>query len=134
MLNSIDHIVLTVKDLNKTITFYRDVLGVQIEYFGENKDRVALKFGTQKINLHLWQHEFEPKAKAPTPGAIDICFLSNTSLTKIIEHLHQMNIVIVEGPIERTGAQGKILSIYIRDPDENLLEIANLLESNGSLN
>lgn len=126
MLEAIDHLVLTVKDLAQTIAFYRDILGMQVEYFGKNQERVALKFGSQKINLHEWKKEFEPKAKYPTPGSIDICFLTKVPLEKVMDHLQKSKIEIIEGPVERTGAQGKILSVYIRDPDENLLEIANL--------
>ena len=127
MIDSIDHIVLTVTDLAQTIAFYQDALDMQIEYFGQNNERVALKFGIQKINLHQWHKEFEPQAARPTPGAIDLCFLSTVPLNTIIKTLEQKGIAIVEGPIERTGAQGRILSIYIRDPDANLLEISNLI-------
>ncbi len=128
MINFIDHIVFTVKNIEKTIFFYRDILGMQVEYFGKNQERVALKFGTQKINLHVWQHEFEPKAKLPTPGAIDVCFITLWPLTQVLGHLARYGITIIEGPIERTGAQGKLMSIYIHDPDENLIEIANLIK------
>ena len=99
-----------------------------VEYFGKNNERVALKFGNQKINLHEWQKEFEPKAKHPMSGAIDLCFLSIRTLNEIIHHLQDLNVTIIEGPVERTGARGKLISICIRDPDENLIEIANLVK------
>ena len=93
--------------------------------FGEN--RKALKFGNQKINLHQVGKEFEPKALHPTAGSADLCFIAETPLEEVIAHLQTQNIDIIEGPIERTGAMGKILSIYLRDPDQNLIEISNYL-------
>jgi catechol 2,3-dioxygenase-like lactoylglutathione lyase family enzyme len=122
-IKQIDHLVLTVQDIQKTCDFYEMVMGMEIQTFKEI--RKALKFGTQKINLHQKGHEFEPKAAHPTPGAIDICFIVETPLEKIIEHLNQLNIATEEGPVERTGANGPIMSVYIRDPDQNLIELAN---------
>ena len=122
---SIDHIVLTVNNISETIQFYEYVLGMTVEYFGE--DRVALTFGNQKINLHERGKEFEPKAGKPTPGSEDLCFLIGTEITESMEHLRNKGIKILEGPVERTGATGRILSFYFRDPDNNLIELANTI-------
>ncbi len=124
-INRIDHIVFTVKDIAKTLQFYKLVLGMQEETFGEG--RKALIFGNQKWNLHQKDLEFEPKANAPTPGAIDICLISENSLEDIIKWLGECKVEIVEGPIIRTGATGKIRSIYFRDPDQNLIEVSNYI-------
>lgn len=118
----IDHLVLTVEDINKTTRFYESVLGMEKEMFGES--RVALKFGNQKINVHQKGKEFEPKAKTPTPGSADLCFITDTEISQTIEHIKSKGIEIIEGPVERTGAEGSILSIYFRDPDCNLIEVA----------
>ncbi|UCF85811.1 MAG: VOC family protein [Desulfobacteraceae bacterium] len=118
----IDHLVLTVEDINKTTLFYESVLGMEKEMFGES--RVALKFGNQKINVHQKGKEFEPKAKTPTPGSADLCFITDTEIIQTIEHIKSKGIEIIEGPVERTGAEGSILSIYFRDPDCNLIEVA----------
>ncbi|MDH2498742.1 MULTISPECIES: VOC family protein [Acinetobacter] len=122
----LDHLVLTVEDVHKTCEFYKTILNFEVITFKE--DRKALKFGNQKINLHKSGNEFEPKALLPTKGSADLCFISETPLTEVILHLSKNKIVIEEGPIERTGAIGGILSIYIRDPDENLIEISNYIE------
>ncbi len=119
----IDHIVMTVKSIEKTLEFYCNVIGMQEITFG--KGRKALLCGQQKINLHEAGKEFEPKAARPTPGSIDLCILSETPLSTIQKELEKKGIVIIEGPVQRTGAKGKILSLYIRDPDENLIEISN---------
>ncbi len=124
-INSIDHIVLTVKDIQKTVQFYEEILGMQKEIFGDN--RIALKFGNQKINLHQYKNEFEPKAAIPTPGAIDICFITQTNLDEAMLYVKNKGISIIDGPVQRTGAKGSILSFYINDPDGNLIEIANYL-------
>ena len=121
----LDHLVLTVTNIEKTCKFYQQILGMEVITFGEN--RKALKFGQQKINLHQLGREFEPKADKPTPGSADLCFITSTPLTKVIEYLNNCEIKIVLGAIERTGANGKINSVYIRDPDNNLIEIANYL-------
>ena len=118
-----DHIVLTVKDIDKTVRFYTEVLGMKMITFGEN--RKALTFGNQKINLHKKGKEFEPKAKVPTCGSADICFISNTKIETIKNEVEAKGIEIIEGIVSRTGAIGKIRSIYLRDPDENLIEISN---------
>lgn len=120
---SLDHLVLTVKNIEATCQFYQDILGMQVITFGEG--RKALKFGQQKFNLHQAGNEFEPKANKPLPGAIDLCLISETPLETIIKELKTQNISIEEGPISRTGATGDICSIYVRDPDLNLIEISN---------
>jgi catechol 2,3-dioxygenase-like lactoylglutathione lyase family enzyme len=122
-IDTLDHLVLTVQDLEATCDFYSHVLGMQVVQFANN--RKALRFGTQKINLHVAGKEFEPKAAFPTPGSADLCLLTSVPLEEVIAHLHQHQIPIIEGPVERTGATGTILSVYIRDPDNNLIEIAN---------
>lgn len=122
-INRLDHLVLIVKDIRETCEFYRRVLGMRIETFGE--DRKALRFGNQKINLHKAGKEFEPKASAPVPGSADLCFITEVPMPEVIKHLAECHTAIEEGPIERTGAVGSILSVYIRDPDGNLLELSN---------
>ncbi|WP_420571636.1 VOC family protein [Kordia sp.] len=119
----IDHIVLTVKNIEETIEFYTNILGMKVITFGEN--RKALTFGNQKINLHEKGKEFEPKAKLPTVGAADLCFIVSTKIETVKTELLDKNIEIVEGIVERTGATGKIRSIYLRDPDQNLIELSN---------
>ena len=121
-INRLDHLVLTVKDIDKTVDFYVRVLGMEKEIF--KKNRVALKFGNQKINLHQLGAEFEPKAKNVKEGSADLCFISELPLDDVIMHVMRLNIMIVEGLCERTGAIGVLNSIYIRDPDENLIEIS----------
>lgn len=122
---SLDHLVLTVQDIQTTCDFYCNALGMELVRFGEG--RVALSFGQQKFNLHQAGKEFEPKAQRPTPGAIDLCLLTATPIKEVIEYLNNLGIAIVEGPVRRTGAQGPILSVYVRDPDQNLIEISNQL-------
>ena len=122
-ITNIDHIVLTVKNINKTVQFYESVLGMVGERFGENK--MALKFGNQKINLHEYGSEFEPRANKPTPGSEDLCFLTDTKLDVVMEHVKSKGVKIIEGPVKRKGATGPIISIYFRDPDQNLIEVAN---------
>ncbi|MCU4359474.1 VOC family protein [Acinetobacter ursingii] len=124
-ISHLDHLVLTVADIEATCNFYQHVLNFEVIKFGEN--RKALKFGSQKINLHLAGHEFEPKAAFPTQGSADLCFISETPIEHIIQDLKQLHIDIEQGPIQRTGAMGAILSVYIRDPDQNLIEISNYL-------
>jgi catechol 2,3-dioxygenase-like lactoylglutathione lyase family enzyme len=120
---SLDHLVLTVRDLAAAIDFYTRALGMQEVTFGAG--RKALAFGTQKINLHLAGQEFEPKAAQPTPGSADLCFLTGTPVEQYAAHLRALGIAVIEGPVARTGATGPLLSIYVRDPDLNLIEIAN---------
>jgi catechol 2,3-dioxygenase-like lactoylglutathione lyase family enzyme len=122
-ISSIDHWVLTVNNIEETCQFYHRVLGVEIITFGN--DRQALKFGEQKLNLHQLGRELEPKALKPTPGSGDLCLITPIPLKQVMEHFNHCDVPIVLGPITRTGAKGKIESIYIRDPDQNLLEIAN---------
>ena len=124
-MTNIDHIVLTVKDVQRTCAFYTDVLGMEVIEFGNG--RRALRFGRQKINLHEYGKELEPKASNAAPGTADICLITETPLSVFIRHLKRKGIDIIEGPIERTGAVGKIESIYIRDPDGNLVEVANYI-------
>ncbi len=126
MIKKLDHFVLTVKDIEKTIHFYTVILGMQKETFGEG--RIALRFGNQKINLHQAGHEFEPKAKHPLPGSADLCFITEEKIESIINHLQKHNVEIEEGPVKRTGAVGPIVSVYIRDPDYNLIELSNYLD------
>jgi catechol 2,3-dioxygenase-like lactoylglutathione lyase family enzyme len=126
---SLDHLVLTVHDLQAAIDFYTRALGMrEVTFAGGRK---ALAFGSQKINLHLAGHEFEPKAERPTPGSGDLCFLTDTSIDQYAAHLASLGIKVIEGPVARTGAVGQLLSIYVRDPDLNLIEIANLKENHG---
>jgi catechol 2,3-dioxygenase-like lactoylglutathione lyase family enzyme len=126
-IEAIDHLVLTVRNIAATCEFYSRVLGMHVVTFGEG--RKALKFGRQKFNLHELGKEFEPRAEAPMPGAIDICLLATTPLAKVLEHLRSAGVTIIEGPVRRTGATGPIVSIYFRDPDLNLIEIANYVEA-----
>lgn len=121
---SLDHLVLTVRDIERTVRFYVGVLGMSVQTF--RGGRVALAFGEQKINLHEAGKEFEPKADAPTPGSADLCFLTETPIVEVVRSLQTQGIPIVDGPVIRTGARGPILSVYVRDPDNNLIEIANL--------
>ncbi|WP_312945430.1 VOC family protein [Stutzerimonas kunmingensis] len=126
-ISHLDHLVLTVADIEKTVDFYTRVLGMQAETFGEG--RKALSFGNQKINLHQAGREFEPKAERPTPGSADLCFIVATPLDRVIAHLETQGVSIIEGPVQRTGATGPIRSVYVRDPDLNLIELSNSMES-----
>ena len=119
----IDHIVLTVADLERTITFYQRVLGMTAVSFGEG--RRALAFGDQKLNLHQAGREFDPKARKPTPGAIDLCFTTDVPLEEVMAHLRSESIEIEHGPVDKVGARRALRSVYFRDPDGNLIEIAN---------
>lgn len=122
-ISHLDHLVLTVASIENTCNFYQTALGFKVITF--KGDRKALKFGNQKINLHQQGNEFKPKALQPTPGSADLCFISDTPISEVVAHLNQLNIQIEEGPVERTGAMHPILSVYIRDPDQNLIEISN---------
>jgi catechol 2,3-dioxygenase-like lactoylglutathione lyase family enzyme len=126
-IDSLDHLVLTVADIEASCAFYRRVLGMEVVTFGAG--RKALAFGTQKINLHQAGAEFEPKALRPTPGSADLCFLTTVPLPQVQQHLAACGVAVSEGPVQRTGAQGPILSVYIRDPDQNLIEISNRLDT-----
>lgn len=122
VIDRLDHLVLTVASIDATVAFYTSALGMEVVTF---ENRKALRFGEQKINLHQVGKEFEPKAEHPTPGSGDLCFITRSPLEEVIAHLHASNCVVELGPVERTGAVGKMRSIYIRDPDRNLVEISN---------
>ena len=123
--DSLDHLVLTVRDIAATCDFYSRVLGMETIAFGGG--RKALLFGMQKINLHEYGSEFEPKAQTPTPGSADLCFITSVPLPNVIEHITACGVSIIEGPVRRTGATKPILSIYFRDPDLNLIEVSNCI-------
>ena len=122
MIKSFDHVVLTTRDLDRCIAFYTQALGMRLERFGEG--RIALKFGEQKFNVHPPGYEAGIKARHPTPGSLDLCFLADCPLEDVIARLKQHNIAIEEGPSIRTGARFPIRSVYVRDPDDNLIEIS----------
>jgi catechol 2,3-dioxygenase-like lactoylglutathione lyase family enzyme len=125
-IDRIDHIVLTVQDIDRTIAFYERVLGMEPVTFAGG--RRALAFGRQKLNLHQAGREFEPKAIKPAPGAIDLCFIASTALEEVIATLTSEGVVIIEGPVPKTGALGPMNSVYFRDPDGNLIEVSNYAE------
>ena len=122
-ITSLDHLVLTVRSIVATCDFYSSVLGMEVITFGEG--RKALAFGSQKINLHEQGKEFEPKAERPSPGSADLCFVTDVPLGEFIGHLNALSVPILEGPVSRTGAVGPIKSVYLRDPDSNLIEVCN---------
>ena len=122
-IDRIDHIVMTVRSIDATCTFYERALGMQRVTFAGG--RYALVFGRQKINLHEAGREFEPKAHVATPGTLDLCLITTTPLADVIEHLARCEIAIIEGPVSKTGATGPIRSVYFRDPDHNLIEVSN---------
>lgn len=122
-IDRIDHFVLTVRDIVATCDFYSRVLGMRFETFGSG--RTALVFGRQKLNLHQAGHEFEPKAENPIPGAADFCLITETPLDQVIRHIEDCGAKIELGPVHRTGASEPLRSVYLRDPDRNLIEIAN---------
>jgi catechol 2,3-dioxygenase-like lactoylglutathione lyase family enzyme len=125
MIDRVDHIVLTTRDKDACIRFYSEVLGMKLEKFRTpTEERLALKFGAQKINLHEWGKEFTPRAHVAVPGSLDLCFIASTSLDEVIQRLKNNNIAILEGPVSKTGAKGPIRSVYVRDPDLNLVEIS----------
>ena len=125
MLHHIDHIVLTTRDLAGCIRFYSEVLGMRLEEFRTpTETRLALKFGNQKINLHEWGKEFEPRAHVAAPGTLDLCFIAAVPLEQVIAKLKAAGVPILEGPVMKTGAVSKIRSVYVRDPDLNLVEIS----------
>ncbi len=122
MIDHLDHLVLTTTDEARCVDFYVRVLGMTLETFAG--DRQALKFGRQKINLHVYGRELEPKAHLPVPGSQDWCFLASVPMDEVLARLAAVGIPIVEGPVKRTGAQCALRSVYVRDPDLNLIEIA----------
>ncbi|MNE36254.1 Virulence protein [compost metagenome] len=125
MIDHLDHLVLTTIDVDACKDFYVRVLGMRLQTFGAG--RLAFCFGNQKINVHVRGHEFEPKAHLPVPGALDVCLIASVGLEQVVAHLEAQNWPIVEGPVQRTGATGPILSVYVRDPDLNLIEISEQL-------
>jgi catechol 2,3-dioxygenase-like lactoylglutathione lyase family enzyme len=131
MIDHLDHLVLTTAHEAECIRFYTEVLGMQLETFVGGTpavERKAFKFGHQKINLHVKGREFEPKAHTPMPGALDLCFIAAVPLEAVIDRLRSLNVPIVEGPVMRTGTTSKIRSVYVRDPDLNLIEISELAQ------
>lgn len=125
-IDRLDHLVLTVADIATACDFYQRVLGMEVIDVGAG--RKALRFGMQKINLHAHGKEFEPKADRPTPGAADLCLITYATMEEILAHLDAQGVVVEEGPVQRTGATGPILSVYVRDPDANLIEVARYLD------
>ena len=124
-IDRLDHLVLTVKDLEATFRFYEDVLGMQRRSFGEN--RWALHFGRQKLNLHEADRPIDPNVRHAKPGSADLCFITETPMDDVVASLDAAGVAIITGPGERSGATGKLMSVYVYDPDENLIEIANAL-------
>ncbi|MBU3565505.1 VOC family protein [Polynucleobacter sp. MWH-HuK1] len=130
MIDHLDHLVLTTAKEAECVDFYTRVMGMKLESFIGGTppvERKAFKFGNQKINLHIKGKEFEPKADTPTPGALDLCFIADRSLEQVIAKLKAEAWPIIEGPVVRTGATQKINSVYVRDPDQNLIEISELI-------
>ena len=122
-IDRIDHFVLTVASIRATCDFYSRVLGMSVVTFGQG--RTALLFGRQKINLHEVGNEFEPKANVPTAGSADFCLITDTPIGEVITHLEALGVPVAEGPVARTGATGAIRSVYLWDPDHNLVEVSN---------
>lgn len=122
-IDRLDHLVLTVKDIDTTVNFYTSVMGMKKLVFGQG--RVALSYGQQKINLHQLGREFEPKADNVTAGSADLCFIINQPVDQAMAHLAACNVHIIDGPVKRSGATGEIVSAYFRDPDGNLIEVSN---------
>ena len=130
MIDHLDHLVITTSRPNACIDFYTRVLGMKLETFLGGSppiQRTAFKFGSQKINLHVQGSEFEPKAHLPVPGSQDLCFIASISMSEVLANLSRENWAIIDGPVPRTGATGKIMSVYVRDPDYNLIEISEML-------
>ena len=126
VIERLDHLVLTVADLDATCDFYERVLGMERRTFGE--DRIALFFGEQKLNLHEAANPIDPNVKHAAPGSADLCFITDTPMADVIANLAAEDVPIITGPGERSGATGRLMSVYVYDPDENLIEIANLLD------
>jgi catechol 2,3-dioxygenase-like lactoylglutathione lyase family enzyme len=130
MIDHLDHLVLTTANEDACVDFYTRVMGMSLESFIGGTppvERKAFKFGNQKINLHIKGKEFEPKANIPTPGSLDLCFIADRPLTEVVGRLEKERWPIIEGPVVRTGATAKINSVYVRDPDQNLIEISELI-------
>ena len=135
MIDHLDHLVLTTARPEACVDFYTRVLGMQLETFIGGTpavERRAFRFGAQKINLHVQGAEFEPKAHLPVPGALDLCFIVSGPLEVVIEHLERQGWPIVEGPVLRTGAVSRIRSVYVRDPDFNLIELSEPASAGGA--
>jgi catechol 2,3-dioxygenase-like lactoylglutathione lyase family enzyme len=131
MIDHLDHLVMTTANEQACVNFYTRVLGMRLESFIGGTppvERKAFIFGNQKINLHIQGKEFEPKANIPTPGSLDLCFIADRPLKDVIALLEKVAWPIIEGPVTRTGATSKILSVYVRDPDQNLIEISELIK------
>jgi catechol 2,3-dioxygenase-like lactoylglutathione lyase family enzyme len=128
-IDRIEHIVITAFDVERTLDFYSKVMGMEPITFAGG--RRGLAFGKQKINLHQSGREFEPKALKPVPGSMDLCFITETPLAEVISHLKSHGVAIAQGPVEKTGAQGPMMSVYFRDPDGNLIEVSNYGEPRG---
>ena len=125
MIDHVDHIVLTTRDLAGCIRFYTGVLGMKLESFRTpTETRQALRFGDQKINLHEWGREFTPRAHVAAPGTLDLCFIASVPLDEVIARLRAAGVPILEGPVMKTGAVSRLRSVYVRDPDLNLVEIS----------
>jgi catechol 2,3-dioxygenase-like lactoylglutathione lyase family enzyme len=122
-MSRLDHLVLTVADVDRSIAFYQRVLGMHPVTFGDG--RHALEFGINKINLHQAGREFVPHAARPVPGSADLCLITASPPEQVLAHLEAENVAVELGPVPRTGARGPITSVYVRDPDENLIEIAS---------
>lgn len=122
-IRAIDHVVLTVRDVDRTLSFYQRVLGMAPVTFGDG--RRGLAFGEQKLNLHVAGSEFVPHAQVPTPGSVDLCLLTDTPLDEVIADLARGGVAIELGPVAKTGARRPLRSVYVRDPDGNLIEISN---------
>jgi len=125
MIDHIDHIVLTTRDKDGCIRFYSEVLGMKLEKFRTpTEERLALKFGSQQLNVHEWGKEFAPRAHVAAPGTLDLCFIAAIPLDAVVKKLKEKNVPILEGPVTKTGALGPMKSVYVRDPDLNLVEIS----------
>jgi catechol 2,3-dioxygenase-like lactoylglutathione lyase family enzyme len=125
MIDRIDHIVLTTRDTPACIRFYTEVLGMELVRFKTpGGERLSFNFGAQKINLHEWGKEFEPRAHVAVPGSLDLCFIASVPLEQVMRNLEKAKVRIIEGPVPRTGAKGEMRSVYLRDPDLNLVEIS----------
>lgn len=130
MIDHLDHLVLTTAHEEACIQFYTEVLGMRLESFISGTpavERKAFRFGNQKINVHIKGKEFEPKAHTPVPGSLDLCFIASIPLDAVIDQLGAVGVAIIEGPVIRTGAIGRIRSVYVRDPDLNLIEISEVV-------
>ncbi len=126
-IDSLDHFVLTCADMEATIGFYTKVMGMEAVSFGEG--RKALRFGAMKINLHRQGKEFEPKARHAMPGSADLCFITSVPIAEVIGHLTDCDVAIIYGPVQQIGATAPLRSVYFRDPDQNLIEVANIISS-----